>query len=272
MTQKGSGKGDDMSELAGCNPTGRFTGLADAYNKGRPGYPEAALDFIVGHCGLGPGSAVVDVGCGTGISARQFARRGLRVIGIEPNGDMRARAEAHPTPAGGQQPSYRPGRAEDTGLADGCADAVVGAQAFHWFETQPALREFHRILNRGGWAVLLWNERDETDPFTAVYGQAIRTVPGAAALEMSRGRAGEPLLHSSLFENGARATFANHQDLDEEALLQRAFSTSYAPREPEPAKRFTLAVREAFARFQNHGRVTLCYETSVYVAQRRMCV
>src|SRR5262245_1886611 len=139
-----------MSDLSAANPTGRFTGLADVYARCRPDYPDEALDFLIRHCGLGAGAVVVDVGSGTGISSRQLARRGLRVIGVEPNDEMRSRAAAEPAPEGGPAPTYHEGRAEATGLPDGCADAVLAAQAFHWFEPDPTLAEFRRILKPHG--------------------------------------------------------------------------------------------------------------------------
>jgi ubiquinone/menaquinone biosynthesis C-methylase UbiE len=79
-------------------------------------------------------------------------------------------------------------------LSDSVADAVLAAQAFHWFNCELALCEFHRILKPDGWVVLVWNERDESDPFTAAYSAVIRTAPEAERLELNRGQAGEPLL------------------------------------------------------------------------------
>src|SRR5207237_7112797 len=92
--------GTSVSELARRNPTGRFSGLAALYAKCRPDYPEAAVDYLLARCALVPGACLVDVGSGTGISARRFARRGLRVIGLEPNEDMRRQAEADALPPG----------------------------------------------------------------------------------------------------------------------------------------------------------------------------
>src|SRR4051812_24144537 len=128
-----------MSELSRCDPTGRFSGLADIYARHRPTYPAAAIDHILEYCSLDRGGVLVDVGSGTGISSRQFAARGLTVIGIEPNADMRSRAEAEPFPAGVGPPTYRDGRAEATGLPDACCQAVLAAQAFHWFKLGEAL-------------------------------------------------------------------------------------------------------------------------------------
>jgi SAM-dependent methyltransferase len=250
------------------DPTGRFDGLADLYARHRPGYPDAALDRIVKFAALSAESLLVDVGSGTGISARQMAQRGVPVIGVEPNDDMRRNAELEPVPDGVPRPQYRAGRAEATGLPDGSATAVLAAQAFHWFDADAALREFHRILRPDGTVALLWNERDENDRFTAAFGDVIRTAPNAAAIEGSRARAGEPLLRHPLFRDGVRERFATEQVLDEEGVLGRAFSASYAPREPAAADRFARALHDVFAAFQRHGRVTLRYETTVYLARR----
>jgi SAM-dependent methyltransferase len=257
-----------MNPTDGDRPTERFTGLADLYARCRPDYPAAALDDIMTHCRLGPGAVVVDVGCGTGISTRLFAGRGYRVIGIEPNDDMRRRAEAQPSPDVPFPPEYRPGKAEATGLPEGRADAVLAAQAFHWFEPGATLREFRRILKPEGWAVLMWNERDPRDPFTAVYGEIVAREAHGQAIEAQRHRAGEALLHSPLFCNAEVRRFAHEQVLDEEGLLGRAFSASYAPREPGKVEAFARDLRAVFARFQREGGVRLVYETSVYFGQR----
>jgi SAM-dependent methyltransferase len=257
-----------MTELSQHNPTGRFSGLAEGYARHRPTYPAAAIDRIVSRGGLGPRSLLVDVGCGTGISARLFAERGVPVVGIEPNADMRRRAEAQPLPPGSPPPAYREGTAEATGLSAGSADVVLAAQAFHWFAADAALREFHRVLRPGGWVALLWNERDEADAFTAAYGAVIRTLPDTAAVEGPRGRAGEPLLTHPLFTEAQRLLFANEQALDEDGLLGRTFSASYAPRDPAAAAAFAAALREVFGRHQQGGRVVVRYVTSLYLARR----
>jgi SAM-dependent methyltransferase len=212
---------------------------------------------------------LVDVGCGTGISTRQFAARGVPVVGVEPNDEMRRRAEAVAAPPGGPAPRYHKGKGEATGLPDGVAKAVLAAQAFHWFDADAALREFARILQPNGWVVLLWNERDESDPFTAAYGAVIRTAPEAAAVEQPRQRAGEPLLTHPLFTGGERLDFRHEQELDEDGVLGRAFSASYAPREPEAAEAFAAALRRVFREYQQAGKVRIVYRTSVYLAQKK---
>jgi SAM-dependent methyltransferase len=250
------------------DPLGRFTGLEDDYSRHRPDYPTEAVEFIVRTANLGPHSLLIDAGCGTGISSRLFSARGIPVIGIEPNAAMRARAEAVPVRSGGFAPVYREGRGENTGLPDGCADAVLSAQAFHWFEPALALAEFQRILKPGGWVFLMWNERDETAPCTAAYGDVVRTAANAAEMEQGRHRAGEALARCPLFEGAGLRQFAHRQSLDREGLIGRAFSISFAPREPADARRWQDALGSIFEQYQQQGRVLLMYRTSLYLARK----
>ncbi len=257
-------------DLSQCNPTGRFTGLSDLYQRHRPSYPAAAIDLILSRCRLGPTALLADVGCGTGISSRLFAARGVPVVGIEPNAEMRAQAEEVAAEPGWAALHYRAGQAEATGLLDASVSAVLSAQAFHWFDAERALREFHRILRPAGWVALIWNERDETDPFTARYGELLRLHSKAAALEAQRMRAGEALLHCPLFEERGRFVLASEQALDEEGLIGRAFSASYAPREGPAAEALEAGLRQLYRDWQQQkeGQVVLRYQTSVYLGKK----
>ncbi len=258
-----------MADVERFDPTGRFSGLADIYAKSRPGYPDAALDYIIGRCGLNSASRLVDVGCGTGIATRLFAARGIPVIGVEPNDAMRAKAEAEQTITGQPLPTYLKGTAEATGLSDGSADAVIAAQAFHWFKADAALKEFHRVLRSGGHLALMWNERNEGHDCTAAYGSVMRWSPQAASLEASRADAGKVLMDHPLFIDSTRIAFAYEQNVDEDGLVGRALSASYAPREPAAVATFVDAMRRVYKRFEKAGRAVLRYETSVYLGRRR---
>lgn len=250
------------------DPTRRFSGLADAYARFRPTYPAAAVEHVLRRCGLAAGSVLVDVGCGTGISSRAFAARGLRVIGLEPNPDMRAEAAAEPAPAGGPPPEYRDGRAEATGLETASADAVLAAQAFHWFEPATTLPEFHRILRPGGWVILLWNSVDKRDAFGKTYADLVWSLTDRARTEMHE-RSPEALRDHPLFDLQEPAYFPNEQRLDEAGLLGRAFSASYAPKDAARRETYAAALRELFLANARDGQVALPYRTEVYLAQRR---
>ena len=66
------------------------------------------------------------------------------------------------------------GSAEELPLPDASADAVVAASAFHWFDTERALPEIHRVLRPGGALATLGNGRDLADPLQ----QAIQEIVG----------------------------------------------------------------------------------------------
>ncbi len=251
------------------DPTRRFSGLADAYARFRPTYPGSAVTFVLQRCALRPGSVLVDVGCGTGISSRLFAARGLRVLGIEPNPDMRREATRDPSPEGVLPPEYRDGRAEATGLPASSADAVLAAQAFHWFDPAKTLPEFHRILRPGGWVILLWNTRDDSDPFTAAYGRLVWSLTDRARTPEIREDSPAALRSSVLFEASEPRTFPNGQRLDEDGLLGRAFSASYAPAEADRRDAYAAALRALFRENARDGTVSLRYTTEVHLARRR---
>jgi SAM-dependent methyltransferase len=128
-----------------------WTGLASSYDQARPTPPPALLDLLTQLIGMPHPALVVDVGSGTGLSTAIWGGRAERVIGIEPNADMRNVAfhnvEGHPHAA---QIEYREGVAHRTGLPDACADIVTAAQAFHWMEPTSTLAEIARILRPGG--------------------------------------------------------------------------------------------------------------------------
>ena len=212
---------------------------------------------------------LVDVGCGSGIAPRQFAARGLRVIGLEPNADMRAQARAEPGPAGAHAPEYREGRAEATGLGTASADAVVAAQAFHWFDPAATLPEFHRVLRPGGWIVLLWNTRDTSNVFTAAYGRLVWSLTDRGRTPGMHEDSPAALRHSPLFEAQDPVYLRNEQRLDEDGLLGRAFSASYAPKEPERRRAYAAALRALFRENARRGSVSLRYRTEVHLARRR---
>ena len=128
-----------------------WTGKASSYDHSRPTPPVALLDLLTQLIHLPLPALVVDLGSGTGLSTLLWGGRAGRVIGIEPNADMRKEASdkmaGHPYAT---HIEYREGLAEKTGLPDACADIVTAAQSFHWMEPTATLAEVARILRPGG--------------------------------------------------------------------------------------------------------------------------
>ena len=133
---------------------------AGGYERSRPSYPMAVLAELADELPLQAGRTVVDLGAGTGKFTRLLALTGAEVTAVEPVAQMRERlAELLPGVA------VTAGTAEATGLADGCADAVVAAQSWHWFDSGRALSEVERLLRPGGALALVWNTYDTSVPW-----------------------------------------------------------------------------------------------------------
>lgn len=137
-----------------------FSANADGYARGRPDYPAALDGWLRDHVGLDAGRTVVDLGAGTGKFVPRLEATGARIVAVEPVPAMLARlVAAYPTVDG------RHGTAEAIPLEPATADAVVCAQAFHWFANAAALAEIARVLKPGGRLALVWNVRDESVPW-----------------------------------------------------------------------------------------------------------
>ena len=124
-----------------------FDHRAGNYSQGRPGYADGVTRLIFDRL-LVPGGTVVDVGSGTGIFARIFLERGVRVVCVEPNAGMRAQADE----LFRGDPNYVSvaASAEATGLPDGCVDLMTAASAYHWFDPDAFAAECRRVLRPEG--------------------------------------------------------------------------------------------------------------------------
>lgn len=144
---------------------------AARYDRTRPRYPDALIAAIVG---ASPGPDVLDVGSGTGISARQFQAAGCRVLGVEP--DERMAEFARQTGVVSEVARF-----EDWDSAGRLFDAVIAAQAWHWVDPVAGAERAARVLRPGGRLAVFWNgaqvPTDLAEAFAAVYRQALPDLP-----------------------------------------------------------------------------------------------
>ena len=237
----------------------RFDGVAATYARYRPSYPQAAIALLLD--GLPKPADVVDVGAGTGIASRLFAAAGARVIAIEPSIEMRRFAQHAGLDA-------RAGTATQTGLAAASADLVTAFQAFHWFANARALTEFRRVLRPGGRFAAIWNERDAEDPFgrdlialDRAYGEAQMMATFDSPEDGT-----QALLQRNGFENVRHVAFENRQRFDEDGLIGRQRSLSFAPRSGDALADYLARTRALFARHRGaDGFAHLRLRTDVYV-------
>ena len=119
------------------------------------------------------------------------------------------------------------GTAEAMPLADGSADVVAVAQAFHWFDHDRALPEMHRVLRADGSLVLVWNMRDLDDPLQRGVEELLapirQDVPGQAGRRVARAARAVAALRA-----GGRAARSEYEQLfTTDDLCDRVASTSF---------------------------------------------
>ncbi len=111
------------------NYTDRFDGKGEIYAKARPKYAAGLFDYLKNTLGIPAGSVFADIGSGTGIFTGQLLNCGYKVYAVEPNDDMRKKAEEKLS----DNKSFISvnGSSSDTTLPDGSVDNITVAQAFH---------------------------------------------------------------------------------------------------------------------------------------------
>lgn len=127
----------------------RFTGFADIYDQNRPKPPKIVTDILMQYLDEAP-EMVVDLGSGTGLSTFIWCGTASRIIGVEPNDDMRNQAGINASQMHLTDVIFKKADAYDTGLDENAADIVTCSQSFHWMDPERALKEIARILKVGG--------------------------------------------------------------------------------------------------------------------------
>ncbi len=231
-----------------------FGPVADAYDRGRPGYSREAAAWLVGR----DRATVLELGAGTGKLTAELVALGHDVHATDPDEAMLAiLAERVPeavTSVAG---------AEAIPLRDRSVDVVVAAQAFHWFDLDVALPEIARVLRPGGQLALVWNQRDERIPWVKRLGRLIGTQDQLRA-------PAQPLVESGRFGFVEEKDFQVWQDVNRETILDLARSRSNVAVLDDEAREAKLA--EVLAFYDDYGRgmdgmqlpyLTRCFRATV---------
>ncbi len=224
-----------------------FGPQAAAYERGRPSYPPEAIDWLL------PTAArdVLDLGAGTGKLTTRLVERGLEVVAVDPLPEMlEVLCDSLP------DTTALLGTAEEIPLADNSVDAVLVAQAWHWFNPERAIPEVARVLRPGGRLGLVWNTRDERLGWVRELGRII-------------GRDDDPVRDKVTlpepFTGLERHQIEWTSYLTPQALIDLVASRSYCITSPAEVRTKTLdQVRELLAThpvLANSGGLALPYVT-----------
>ena len=207
-----------------------FGSEAAAYERGRPSYPPEAIDWLL------PDDArdVLDLGAGTGKLTTRLVERGLKVVAVDPIAEM-LELLSNSLP---ETPALL-GTAEEIPLPDNSVDAVLVAQAWHWFDPERAVAEVSRVLRPGGRLGLMWNTRDERLGWVKDLGQII-------------GHEDDPFNHQVTLPEPFADTERHQVEwtsyLTPQALIDLVASRSYCITSPAEVRTRTLhEVRELLA-------------------------
>lgn len=257
-----------------------FGAEATAYDQARPSYPADAVAWLTAALRIAPERRVIDLAAGTGKLTALIAGAGADLVAVEPVAAMRARLRQRlpgiPLVAG---------VAEAMPFAAGSVDAVVVAQAFHWFDAPRALAELARIVRPGGGLGLIWNARDRgvdwVDQIWTVMDRVERNAPWRDD-EDGTGN-GDPEMRRSeryLTDDGAagwspwtRATFYHVHHSTHDQVIDRIRSVSHvAVLPPGPQQAVLGEIREILRthpQTRDAATVGIGYRVDAMVAERR---
>lgn len=241
-----------------------FRSDMSAYARSRPGYPDAAVDWLV------PTGArnVVDLGAGGGQFTRSLLARGLAVTAVEPSPAMRSTLAAALPGV-----TVLDGSGEALPVADASVDAVFCAQAWHWVDPVAAGAEVVRVLRPGGTLGLVWNLREERtaldrelDALLAPDDASWHRSPDVRADGDTPPDVGPNLV----LERGPESRWVQH--LPVAGLVDLVASRSYVIVLDEPARARVLAAAAELARrwaeASPTATVDVAYVTSPWRARR----
>ncbi len=261
-----------------ANPLSYFSERGEDYEKYRPIHSALTISNILSGFKYPYQLVAADVGSGTGIGARLLANRGVRVLAIEPNTDMRTAATPH------ERVEFLAGTAEQIPLESASVDLVTSFQAFHWFDFEQSLQEFRRILKPCGRLALIWSFWDQSDTISKQYSHLIfeaskdqeRQSQPRMQLQTWFKSLRYQLFWQGLwlpyFTNLQRHKFTFNQQLDLAGLIGLARSQGFTPSSGAALGKLAGQLSEFHHHFRDsQGQVCLTYQTYLYMATSANC-
>jgi SAM-dependent methyltransferase len=232
-----------------------FGQVADVYDRSRPGYPTAAVQWLVGS----DPRRVLDLGAGTGKLTAALAAAGHDVVAVEPDARM-----LHVLRDSIPGVDARLGDAEAIPLATADVDVVAVGQAFHWFDHDATLPEIARVIRPRGHLAVVWNVRDASVPWMPELSRLIGSAD-AVPIDAVRPAFGAPEFFGAVEES----TVAHSQVLDLDGLLGLVRSRSYIVVRPLDEQTAILAdVARLYHLYAGPAGLEMPYLTHCFRAER----
>lgn len=241
--------------------TNRFSTRVNNYVKYRPNYPKDALSFVFNN-GINKNKIVADIGSGTGILSNQLIANVKKLYCIEPNHSMREYAENWLNKYDNYISIDAP--AEATTLDDNSIDAIVVAQAFHWFNIEKCKIEFNRILkNDNSHIFLIWNNRLSNSDFLVKYDEVLCSLSKDYNI-VNHQNLGDKEFDYFFDKKWSINEFDNVQIFNKEQFLGRVASSSYTPEKGDKVyEEFYKSINQIFDEENNNGFVKFNYKTQI---------
>jgi SAM-dependent methyltransferase len=240
----------------------------ERYDRARPSYPAALVDRVIA---ASPGRDVLDVGCGTGIVARQFQAAGCSVLGVEPDERMAGHARQRGL-------EVEVATFEDWEPAGRAFDAVVAGQAWHWVDPVAGAAKAARSLHPGGRLAVFWNASqappDLAEAFAAVFRRVLpdsplfqRPTPGAEAYSGLSAKAAGGIRGTSAFGDPEHWEFEWDRPYTRDEWLEQVPTSGFAARlQPDAMQRILAGIGAAID--AAGGSFTMHYTTVAVTAAR----
>ncbi len=255
-------------ELFGSDPAG--------YDRARPGHSEQVYEVLVDRCGLGPGTAVLEVGPGTGQATRRLLALGADpLVALEPNPVLAGYLREHVAGA------LEVGEAslEEASLPPMTFALAAAASSFHWIDEEAGIRRIFGALRPGGWVALWWTlfgEGRQKDAFMRAIDPLLEDLPQSPSSGRRTGRPAfaldaelrEMALRAAGFDSFTHERFRWQASWDTDGI--RALYGSFSPilRLEEDRREALLDEIARIAERDFDGHVKRTLTTSLYTARK----
>jgi ubiquinone/menaquinone biosynthesis C-methylase UbiE len=244
-----------------------YTELARAYLK-RPDYADGAIDALLERARVGRGGRACDVGAGVAHLTLKLLERGLSVVPVEPNDEMR-RLGSERTRERYPDVRWVEGTGEQTGQPAGAFDLVTFGSSFNVTDRARALAESARLLKPRGFFACMYNHRELDDPLQARIEAAIKQHLPEYGYGTRREDQTPVIEQSGLFE---RVQLLEARVVHEQSQADCLEAwRSHATLQRQAGGRFLSVVESIRAVLEAHGTdpIEVPYTTRVWLAERR---